>query len=156
MTDYIKNLIVSVLAGLAAYLNPISGDLKSLVALFFFNFLFGLAAGLLANNESFNLKKAFRCIIEATIFFVLVATIYFIGEHKGNPSGALQCVSFMTYIIIYFYGTNILRNLKSMAKHNSSFYKVVNFLYYVLSVEFIKRIPLLGNYQNEATSKDGA
>ncbi|UVR46120.1 hypothetical protein NXV98_12660 [Bacteroides fragilis] len=69
MIDYMKNLFVGLLTGLAAYLNPISGDIKSLVALFFFNFLFGLAAGLLANNESFSLKKAFRCIIEAMVFF---------------------------------------------------------------------------------------
>ena len=134
MIDYMKNLFVGLLTGLAAYLNPISGDIKSLVALFFFNFLFGLAAGLLANNESFSLKKAFRCIIEAMVFFLLVAAIYFIGYHKGNPDGALQCVSFITYSIFYFYGVNIL-----------------SFLYYVVSVEFIKHIPFLTNYQKEAT-----
>ena len=151
MIDYMKNLFVGLLTGLAAYLNPISGDIKSLVALFFFNFLFGLAAGLLANNESFSLKKAFRCIIEAMVFFLLVAAIYFIGDHKGNPDGALQCVSFITYSIFYFYGVNILRNLKLMATSGTAFYKVVSFLYYVVSVEFIKHIPFLTNYQKEAT-----
>ena len=151
MIDYMKNLFVGLLTGLAAYLNPISGDIKSLVILFFFNFLFGLAAGLLANNESFSLKKAFRCIIEAMVFFLLVAAIYFIGDHKGNPDGALQCVSFITYSIFYFYGVNILRNLKLMATSGTAFYKVVSFLYYVVSVEFIKHIPFLTNYQKEAT-----
>lgn len=151
MIDYMKNLFVGLLTGLAAYLNPISGDIKSLVALFFFNFLFDLAAGLLANNESFSLKKAFRCIIEAMVFFLLVAAIYFIGDHKGNPDGALQCVSFITYSIFYFYGVNILRNLKLMATSGTAFYKVVSFLYYVVSVEFIKHIPFLTNYQKEAT-----
>ena len=151
MIDYMKNLFVGLLTGLAAYLNPISGDIKSLVALFFFNSLFGLAAGLLANNESFSLKKAFRCIIEAMVFFLLVAAIYFIGDHKGNPDGALQCVSFITYSIFYFYGVNILRNLKLMATSGTAFYKVVSFLYYVVSVEFIKHIPFLTNYQKEAT-----
>lgn len=151
MIDYMKNLFVGLLTGLAAYLNPISGDIKSLVALFFFNFLFGLAVGLLANNESFSLKKAFRCIIEAMVFFLLVAAIYFVGDHKGNPDGALQCVSFITYSIFYFYGVNILRNLKLMATSGTAFYKVVSFLYYVVSVEFIKHIPFLTNYQKEAT-----
>ena len=151
MIDYMKNLFVGLLTGLAAYLNPISGDIKSLVALFFFNFLFGLPAGLLANNESFSLKKAFRCIIEAMVFFLLVAAIYIVGDHKGNPDGALQCVSFITYSIFYFYGVNILRNLKLMATSGTAFYKVVSFLYYVVSVEFIKPIPFLTNYQKEAT-----
>ena len=96
-------------------------------------------------------KKAFRCIIEAMVFFLLIAAIYFIGDHKGNPDGALQCVSFITYSIFYFYGVNILRNLKLMATSGTAFYKVVSFLYYVVSVEFIKHIPFLTNYQKEAT-----
>lgn len=85
------------------------------------------------------------------VFFLLVAAIYFIGDHKGNPDGALQCVSFITYSIFYFYGVNILRNLKLMATSGTAFYKVVSFLYYVVSVEFIKHIPFLTNYQKEAT-----
>ena len=31
MIDYMKNLFVGLLTGLAAYLNPISGDIKSLL-----------------------------------------------------------------------------------------------------------------------------
>ena len=62
---YLKNLFVGLVTSVAAYLHPVSGDIKSLIALFAVNFLFGLLAGLLANNEIFSLKKAFRCILEA-------------------------------------------------------------------------------------------
>lgn len=86
---YLKNLFVGLVTGIAAYLNPISGDIKSLIALFAVNFTFGLLAGLLISNETFNFKKAFRCILEAMAFFVLISAIYFIGEQKGNPAGAL-------------------------------------------------------------------
>ena len=101
---YLKNLLVGLITGIAAYLNPVSGDIKSLLALFAINFLFGLLAGLLTNGEIFNFKKAFRCILEAMAFFVLISAIYFIGEQKGNSEGALQCVSFVTYSVFYFYG----------------------------------------------------
>ncbi|EXY14826.1 hypothetical protein M104_0634 [Bacteroides fragilis str. 1007-1-F  len=37
-----------------------------------------------------------------------------------------------------------------MATPGTAFYKVVSFLYYVVSVEFIKHIPFLTNYQKEA------
>lgn len=40
----LKTLIVGVLAGIAAYLNPISGDLVSMLAVFMLNFIFGLFA----------------------------------------------------------------------------------------------------------------
>ena len=149
MIDYFKSLFVGLLTGLWAYLNPVSGDIKSLVAIFTLNFAFGLLAALLAQNESFSLRKAFRCVVEATVLFLLICSVYFIGDHKGNPGGALQCVSFITYSVFYFYGVNILRNTKQILSPTSAAYKVVSFLYYVLSVEFIKNIPYLSNYQNK-------
>lgn len=144
--DYIKNLIAALFTGLAAYLNPLSGDLTSLRAVFIINFAVGLLAGLIVNKESWNFKKAFRCILEATAFLLLVCAIYYIGEHKGNPEGALQCISFVTYSIYWFYGVNILRNLKELLPEGSTGYKVVAFLHYVVSIEFVKNIPYLNAY----------
>lgn len=106
-----------------------------------------------APYADFSFKKAWRCIVEATIFFALVSCIYFIGEHKGNPEGALQCVSFITYSVFYFYGVNILRNIKEILPNSSNGYKVVAFLHYVLSVEFIKNIPYLTNYLQKGDAK---
>ena len=144
--DYIKNLIAALFTGLAAYLSPLSGELSSLLAVFLLNFFVGLLAGLIINKESWNFKKAFRCILEATAFLLLICAIYYIGEHKGNPQGALQCVSFVTYSVFYFYGVNILRNLKNLFPNASLGYKVSAFLYYVASVEFVKKIPYLTAY----------
>ncbi|MEG2856304.1 phage holin family protein [Bacteroides sp.] len=149
MIEHFKTLFIGMLTGIWAYLNPVGGDIKSLIAVFVLNFLFGLFAGLLANNESFNLRKAFRCVIEAAAFFLLICAVYFAGDHKGNPGGALQCVSFITYSVFYFYGVNILRNMKQVLSPTGAAYKVVAFLYYVLSVEFIKNIPYLSNYQTK-------
>lgn len=154
--EYFKSLIIGLITGVAAYLNPISGEIESLVAVFAINFLCGLLAALLINKESFNFKKAFRCIAEATLFFLLVSAIYFIGEHKGNPGGALQCVSFITYSVFYFYGVNVLRNLKLLLPEGSVGYRVVVFLHYVLSVEFIKNIPYLTNYLQKGGTNEGA
>ncbi|MEG2150280.1 MAG: phage holin family protein [Bacteroidaceae bacterium] len=152
--EYLKNLFVGLQLGIVAYLNPISGEIKSLLGVFVINFLCGLIAALLVNKESFNFKKAFRCVIEAMVFFLLVVCIYWIGEHKGNPSGALQCVSFITYSVFYFYGVNILRNIKLVLPNNSVGYRVVSFFYYVLSVEFIKNIPYLTAYLNKQIKEE--
>ncbi|MCD7901388.1 MAG: phage holin family protein [Bacteroides sp.] len=127
--DYIKNLFIGTITGIAAYLNPISGEIRGLVAVFAFNFVFGLLTSLIIDNESFSFKKAWRCIVEAMVFFTLVCAIYYIGENKGNPEGALQCVSFITYSILYFYGVNILRNLVLLLPQKSVGGKAVSFLY---------------------------
>lgn len=153
--EYLKSLIVGLITGVAAYLNPISGEIKSLVAVFAINFLCGLLTALLINHESFSFRKAWKCIVEATVFFMLVCVIYWIGEHKGNPTGALQCVSFITYSVFYFYGVNILRNLKAILPNGSNGYKVIAFLHYVLSVEFIKNIPYLTNYLQKGGQNNG-
>ena len=143
--DYFKNLLIGLITGIAAYLNPISGEIKSLIAVFALNFICGLLTALLINHESFSFKKAWRCIVEATIFFALVSCIYFIGEHKGNPEGALQCVSFITYSVFYFYGVNTLRNLNILFPES----KVIRFLFYVLSFEVVKKIPYMQQFINK-------
>ena len=91
---------------------------------------------------------------EAAIFFLLVGAIYFIGERKGNAPEALQCISFVTYIVVYFYAMNILRNLMFIFPDNSSVWKVTHFLHYILSVEFVKKIPGLQNYINKANEHE--
>lgn len=54
--DYFKNLLIGLITGIAAYLNPISGEIKSLIAVFALNFICGLLTALLINHESFSIK----------------------------------------------------------------------------------------------------
>lgn len=144
--DNCKSLVIGVVTGMAAYLSPLRGEVFSLMSVFAVNFFCGLLAALLAGGERFNFKKAFRCVGEAAVFFVLVCSIYIIGEHHGDKAAALQCVSFITYSVFYFYSVNILRNVKTLLPRGNTGYRVVAFLYYVLSVEFVKRIPYLSEY----------
>lgn len=148
MIEQAKNVIVGIIMAVLAYLQPIEGELWSLFLIFFLNFAFGYLSGMVANGEDFSIKKAFRCIGEATIFFVLCASIYMVGKFKNNEAGALQCVSFITYVIIYFYATNILKNLKKTFKEGTTPWMIVAFLYYVLRFKFIERIPFLADYMN--------
>lgn len=148
MIEQIKNVIVGIAISILAYLKPIEGELWSLFLIFVLNFAFGYISGMIANGEDFNFKKAFRCIGEATVFFVLCTAIYAVGRFKGQDAGALQCVSFITYTIIYFYGTNVLKNLKKIFRPHTAPWQVVAFLYYAMRFGFIERIPFLNDYLN--------
>lgn len=148
MLEQIRNVIVGIVTAVLAYLKPIEGELWSLFLIFFVNFVFGYLSGMIAKGEDFNFKKAFRCIGEATVFFILCTAIYAIGKFKGQEAGALQCVSFITYTIIYFYSTNVLKNLKLIFKDGTAPWSVVSFIYYVLRFKFIERIPYLSDYMN--------
>ena len=60
--DYFKNLLIGLVTGIAAYLNPISGEIKSLIAVFALNFICGLLTALLINHESFSfLSSTYKC-----------------------------------------------------------------------------------------------
>lgn len=144
----IKDVIIGVMLAVLAFLKPIEGELWSLVVVFGLNFLFGYLSGMIANGEDFSLKKAVVCVGHACVFFVLCLAIYGIGKLKGQEAGAMQCVSFFTYLVIYFYGLNILRNLKAMFKKGTAPWHVVSFLYYALRFKFVERIPYLSDYLN--------
>lgn len=148
MIEQIRHIVVTITLAVLAFLKPIECDLYSLLLIFFLNFLFGYLSGMVANNEEFNLRKALRCIGEAAVFFILCCSIYIIGRLKGEMTRAIQCVSFVTYIIIYFYALNVLKNLKKMFKKGTTPWFIVAFLYYVLRVKFIERIPFLSNFLN--------
>ena len=141
-------MVVGIIIAVLAYLKPIEGELWSLFLVFFLNFLFGYLSGMIANGEEWDFKKALRCVGEATVFFVLCTAIYAIGRLKGQMDGAVQCVSFVTYLVIYFYGLNILKNCKKIFKKDTAPWHVVSALYFVLRLKFVERIPFLSEYLN--------
>ena len=143
--EALRTFFVSFFAGLAAYFNPIHGEIESLLIIFGFNFLAGLFSDLLVNKEKFRYKKAMRCFFELTSMMVFISAMFSIGERKNDTEGVLQLVSFVTYVVIWFYSQNILRNLKLLFK-TGTMHNVFAFLYYIVSVEFVKRIPFLVEY----------
>lgn len=146
MYDTFKNLIVSVTSVLIGYFAPLKDIVFVIFFIFLLNCLFGLLAGVGVEGERFNLKKFFRCIMETLVFYVIVLSIYLIGEKMGNPSGSIQCISGVVYAIIYFYTVNILRNASKLLPKS----KVIHFLFYVLSFEVIRKIPYLQQYLENA------
>lgn len=157
MVEQVKNIIVGIVISVLAYLKPIEGELSSLFLIFLLNFLFGYLSGMIANGEEWDNKKALRCVAEAAVFFVLSMSIYAIGRLKGQMAGAIQCVSFVTYVIIYFYALNILRNCKKIFRKETAPWYVVSWLYYVLRIKFVEKIPFLSEYLNIAeTEKEKA
>ena len=155
MIEQIKDMIVGVLLAVLAYLRPIEGELWSLFLVFALNFLFGYLSGMIANKEDFQIKKALRCVGEATAFFVLCMAIYVIGRLKGQMGGATQCVSFVVYLVLYFYGLNILKNFQKMLKKGTAPEQVVGALYWVLRFKFIEKVPFLSEYLNMGGGEEG-
>jgi hypothetical protein len=152
--DSIKLVVASLFANVAGLLFPIKNDIFGLVLLFTVNFVVGILADV-TNHRECSFRKAFRFFRDAAIYFVMVASIYLLGHLKGEELAAVHCVSFMIYVAIYFYGTNILRNARMITNERSTLFAVLNFLYYVFSLRLFDRSDWLKEYYDyEKRSKN--
>jgi hypothetical protein len=144
ITTIIKAFLISLVSSVLAYLNPVGNMLICIISMFSANFIIGLLAGLIANDESFDHKKAFRAISEAVTYILLVAGTFTVSEKMGSKDGAISALSLITWAWIYLYLVNIVKNLKILLPSSDG----IGFLYYVISMEFVKKIPLLRAYLN--------
>ena len=103
------------------------------------------------------LKRLFAFFRDAAVYFVMVASIYLLGHLKGEEDVAVYCVSFMIYVAIYFYGTNILRNARMLTQEHSTLFRVLDFLYYIFSLKVIEHNDFLKDYielyENDKTNR---
>ncbi len=143
--DGLKLFVATLLANMAGLLFPIRNDIYGLVLLFTVNFVVGMLADV-CNHREWSFRKAFLFFRDAAIYFVMVASIYLLGYFKGEEEVAVHCVSFMIYVAIYFYGTNILRNARMVTSERSTLFVVLDFLYYLLSLRVLERNDSLKRY----------
>lgn len=148
--ESIKSFISVSLAAMLAYFQPIHSVLSAISLLFVLNFIFGLVAGLFANGERFDFKKAFRCITEASILLFILASAFYIGDHAGAKGETLQAISTIVYALIYFYSVNIFKNLVQLLPRSKS----IAFIYNLISVGLITKIPYLNDFLKKETDEN--
>ena len=152
--DSLRFVTASVIANVVGLLFPIWNDIFGLVLLFTVNFVVGLLADV-CNHREWSFRKAFSFFRDAGIYFAMVACIYFLGYLKGEERAAVHCVSFMIYVAIYFYGTNIMRNARMITNERSTLYSVLNFLYYIFSLRMLERNSSLKEYIDHENRNPG-
>lgn len=158
MWDFIKSSLISIFTAIIAYLDPVAGNLESLMGLFFLNFVVGYFTGMIKNGESFQMMKFLMCFVWATVILALICFFYFIGERNGNEDETLEFVRWVSLIAIWAFGCNILKNLRHLSFGTGVYYIFFDALYTGISLEFVKRIPFLKtkkHYCNEDENQQG-
>jgi hypothetical protein len=143
--DSLRVIVATIVANIAGLLFPIRNEIYGLVLLFALNFVMGMLADV-CNRREWSFKKALRFFRDAAVYFCMVASIYLLGHFKGEEMAAAHCVSFMIYVAIYFYGTNILRNARMITDERSTLFVVLDFLYYLLSLRVLEQCSSLKGY----------
>ena len=115
----------------------------------FFYVIIGLAtidiiAGLLADHGNWKKRKAIKAFIYLCLFFCVVLTSYAVGiVMRQGLDSMVAFSSWLTWVMIWFYATNILRNLHIRFPES----KYIAFLYWVATVKFISKINFLEEFQ---------
>lgn len=142
MVTSIKNLLATLFSVTFAYFAPVTDIVFVIFYIFAINCVAGMVADIVAKHQRFSNKKFFHCLLETLVFYVIVLSIYVIGEKMKSVDGAMQCITGIVYAIIYFYSVNTLRNLRKLFPKS----RPLNFMYYVLSFEVVRKIPYLQQF----------
>ncbi len=140
-----KFIICSIISGVVSLLFPIRDFMIAMIIVFSLNYLFGWLAGM-AHGEDWSLKKSMVFFYHCTIFFVLSASLFITGHFMHNDGETLGVVKALCGIAIWFYATNIARNWQLMLVEGTTMYKIAGFVYYVLTLKMVDKIPYLGEY----------
>jgi len=130
-----KNIFLATFATALAELTTVVSTIELIVTLFFFDTLFGIAAGWAIHNEGFRWKKAGVAAAAILVYILLVAIITVIGVWIENREGSHYAVAVVTYLFIYLTGLNMLKNLSRIFPA----FKLFKALHYMLSLEFASR-----------------
>ena len=144
----LKTLVVTVLGLLASLFSPILDFMLAMLILLTTNLLFGIASAR-SNGEEWSWKKAIMFIVFCFGLFGTFAVMFTVGHFLHQDAESALCVKYACFIAVWVFGTNILRNWRKMLHKGTATYRFVDILLYVLTVQFVEKLPWVKKYQEE-------
>ena len=62
-------------------------------------------------------------------------------------------MKYACFVAVWVFGTNILKNWRKMLKEGTATWKFVDILLYVLTVQFVEKLPWVKKWQSEQEEK---
>ena len=135
IANWLKSIAIAAVVTAMDFVSPIENFLVVILSLAFIDTFWGLAA----DHGDFRKSK-----------FIIIS--FWIGVMMDiSEDNAKAFVSWITWAMIWFYGTNVLKNMGKVFPDN----KVIAFLYWVAAVKFISKVNFLDEY-NKTKNKKGS
>ncbi|MDR0602762.1 MAG: phage holin family protein [Bacteroidales bacterium] len=146
MLNFWKYLLF-VATSVGAYFEPINALLILVAALFIFDFITGVLKSVkLTGTLSLKSKKLRWSFVKMFVYMTVMAITFYVCEAmKLSKDTSISVVKIEVWMIVYIEGLSIVENLKTIFKDD----KFLNFLHYMLSVEFLKYIPFVSKFLKE-------
>ncbi len=95
------------------YFLPIERLVEVLFGLFLLSYIVGVIHSIREQHESISKTKTFKAIKEVSIYTVLIAGLYVVGERMQSNNFMMTIITTITWGLIYIYITNIFKNFTS-------------------------------------------
>ncbi len=139
-----KELFWLFVTALASVLTPVENTLKLLFIAFIFNIATGIITDVHVNKAKFQLKKAFNAITQLMFYAACVVFLDYGARLLSEPGIGITAVKWLTYVVVYFYLTNIFKNARLVYPKNPA----LNFIYELLSTEIFDRLKNMVGYKS--------
>lgn len=146
----IKELFWILLSALVSVFSPVKNVLILLFIAFMFNIISGIIAGVHVSHEKFNLKKAFDAVTQLLFYAACVIFLDYGTRLMEEPEMGTLAIKWLTYIVVYFYLTNIFRNAHMVYPKNQA----ISFIYELLSTEIFNRLKSYVGYKSNQKIKN--
>ena len=144
----LKTLVLTVFGLLTSMFSPIKDFMLAMLILLTVNLFFGIASAV-SKGEKWSWKKASMFFVFCGGLFFTFASMFAVGHFLHNDAEAAMCVKYACLIGLWVFGTNILKNWRSMLSPGTATYKFVDILLYVLTVQFVEKLPFVKKWQEE-------
>jgi hypothetical protein len=152
MIDELKGVLMVLGSWLFSRLVPIADFMQGMLLLFLINFVFGVVDDVVKGN-GWEWRKAKTFFLHILVFFVIAACMCIVGYFLHNAEEAITGIRIMCVMAVWFYGVNILKNVCRILVTNTPMWKFFNFLYWVLSLKMVEKIPYLSEYMKSGAEK---
>ena len=150
----LKTLVITIFGLLASMFSPILDFMFAMVILLTVNLVFGIASAV-ANKEPWSWKKAGMFFVFCGGLFFCFASMFAVGHFLHQTEEAAVCVKYACFIAVWVFGCNILKNWRSILVPGTPMYKFVDVLLYLLTVQFVEKLPWVKKYQEEKEKSNG-
>ena len=150
--DIIKTAVAAFFGACIATLQPVHNAMLLLLIFAACDILFGILAGLIAARERFSFKKFILAAGYLLVYLGIVVMVYAVGKYQDDTQEALYVVKVITYVFIYFYSSNILKNLHLLMPDNP----VIRFLDYFIGLQFTRKVAWLEEFLKKEQQGAGA
>jgi hypothetical protein len=131
----------------AAYFEPVQEILILVTGLFAVDFITGVLKSHKVNGTwALKSKKLRWSFVKMFVYLAIMALTFVVCEMMQlSVDSGLSVVKIEVWCIVYIEGLSIIENLLVLFSGD----KFLKFLHYLLSVEFLKYVPVLSNFLKE-------